>query len=67
MLALDYLGAGSESVVLNCGCGRGYSVLEVVEAVKRVSGGGFETRFASRRTGDPATLRVPSMRLQPRP
>lgn len=56
MLALDYLGSGGDSAVLNCGYGRGYSVLDVIEAVKRVSGVDFEVRLAPRRSGDPATL-----------
>ncbi len=41
VLALDYLAAGGESAVFNCGYGRGYSVLQVIEAVKRVSGVDF--------------------------
>lgn len=56
MLALDYLRAGGKSTAMNCGYGRGYSVLEVVEAVKRVSGVEFDVRLADRRAGDPATL-----------
>jgi UDP-glucose 4-epimerase len=55
-LALDYLGSGGDSAVLNCGYGHGYSVNEVVDAVKRVSGIDFDVRFAPRRAGDPATL-----------
>ncbi|MEE1612472.1 UDP-glucose 4-epimerase GalE [Microvirga sp. CF3016] len=55
-LALDYLDAGGNSVVLNCGYGRGYSVLEVVEAVKRVSKVDFAVNLSPRRPGDPATL-----------
>jgi UDP-glucose 4-epimerase len=50
------LRSGGESLTLNCGYGRGYSVLEVVEAVKRVSGANFPVRFAQRRPGDPAAL-----------
>ncbi|MDJ1159977.1 UDP-glucose 4-epimerase GalE [Chelatococcus sp. SYSU_G07232] len=56
VLALDHLAAGGESAVLNCGYGRGYSVLEVIEAVKRVSGVEFPVRLAPRRAGDPAAL-----------
>src|SRR6202165_2683837 len=37
--ALSYLRGGGASVTLNCGYGRGYSVLETIEAVRRVSGG----------------------------
>src|SRR3954467_10504664 len=44
-VALDHLRAGGESLTLNCGYGRGYSVLEVIEVVKRVSGREFEVRF----------------------
>lgn len=56
ILALDHLRNGGESVTLNCAYGRGYSVLEVVEAVKRVSGVDFEVRMAPRRAGDPASI-----------
>lgn len=56
ILALDYLRSGGDSVVLNCGYGRGYSVREVIDAVKRVSGIEFATRAEGRRAGDPATL-----------
>ena len=54
--ALRYLRAGGESVVLNCGYGKGFSVFEVVDAVKRVSGADFPVRTAGRRAGDPPSL-----------
>jgi UDP-glucose 4-epimerase len=54
--ALRYLRDGGESVVLNCGYGRGFSVLEVVDAVKRVAQTDFAVRHAPRRPGDPAAL-----------
>ena len=54
--ALRYLRAGGESVVLNCGYGRGFSVLDVVAAVKRASRTDFPVRLAPRRAGDPAAL-----------
>ncbi|MBN9058034.1 MAG: UDP-glucose 4-epimerase GalE, partial [Rhizobiales bacterium] len=56
MLALDHLEAGGESLTLNCGYSRGFSVLEVIEAVKRVSGVEFDVRLAPRRAGDPPSL-----------
>jgi UDP-glucose 4-epimerase len=56
VLALDYLEAGGGSTVLNCGYGRGYSVLEVIQAVRRVAGVDFDTCLAPRRSGDPAAL-----------
>ena len=55
-LALDHLRDGGESLVLNCGYGRGYSVLEVAEVVRRVSGVNFEVRIGPRRAGDPARI-----------
>jgi UDP-glucose 4-epimerase len=54
--ALRYLREGGESVTLNCGYGKGFSVLDVIEAVKRASGTDFTVRYASRRPGDPAAL-----------
>jgi len=56
VLALDHLERGGESLTMNCGYGRGFSVLEVIEAVKRVSGVDFEVRIAPRRAGDPPSL-----------
>jgi len=55
-LALDYLRGDGESLVLNCGYGLGYSVLEVVEVVKKVSGKDFPVRISPRRPGDPARI-----------
>jgi hypothetical protein len=56
LAALDYLRSGGESRTLNCGYGRGYSVREVVDAVRMVAGVDFETRQAPRRAGDPASI-----------
>jgi len=50
--ALDYLARGGPSVTLNCGYGRGYSVLEIVNALKRISGRDFPVDVAPRRPGD---------------
>lgn len=54
--ALERLRAGGESAVFNCGYGRGYSVMEVVEAFGRVCGASLAHEFAPRRAGDPAQL-----------
>ena len=43
--ALSWLREGRGSLVVNCGYGRGYSVLEVVGAMKRVSGTDFKVVF----------------------
>ncbi|MEE7459290.1 UDP-glucose 4-epimerase GalE [Methylorubrum populi] len=56
MVVLDHLRGGGASLTLNCGYGRGYSVLEVIEVVKRISGRDFEVRLSPRRPGDPAQI-----------
>lgn len=55
-LLLDFLAAGGASVTMNCGYGRGYSVREVVETVRRVSGVDFAALEQPRRAGDPAAI-----------
>ena len=64
VLALDYLRAGEGSIALNCGYGRGSSVLEVVDAVKRVSGIDFPVVTTARRPGDPAELVASADRIR---
>lgn len=54
--ALDYLEGGAESTHINLGNGHGFSVLEVIEAARRVTGKQIETRFEPRRPGDPSHL-----------
>lgn len=54
--ALHHLRSGGSSQILNCGYGRGFSVLDVIDAVKRASGVDFDVRKAARRPGDPASL-----------
>ena len=54
--ALKYLREGGASLVANCGYGRGYSVLEVVDTVKAVSGRDFPVALGARRPGDPAAI-----------
>ena len=54
--ALSYLSAGEDSLALNCGYGRGYSVRDVVNMVKKVSDTDFEVIQEGRRAGDPAEL-----------
>ncbi len=56
MDALRYLKNGGDSQVLNCGYGTGYSVLEVIETVKRISGKDFPVALAPARAGDPAAI-----------
>jgi UDP-glucose 4-epimerase len=54
--ALAYLRRGGGSEIYNCGYSRGFSVLEVIEAVKRVSGRDFAVRLGARRPGDPPAI-----------
>jgi UDP-glucose 4-epimerase len=62
--ALAYLRGGGASATLNCGYGRGFSVLEVIDTVKRVSGVDFKVEFAGRRAGDPAKIVAGSDRIR---
>jgi UDP-glucose 4-epimerase len=62
--ALAYLRAGGASVTLNCGYGRGFSVLEVIDAVKRISRVNFKVEVAARRWGDPAWVVADSDRAR---
>jgi UDP-glucose 4-epimerase len=62
--ALAYLRGGGAAVTLNCGYSRGFSVLEVIDAVKRVSGVDFRVEFAGRRPGDPARIVAASDRIR---
>ena len=63
-VALDHLRAGGESLTLNCGYGTGYSVLEVIDTVKRVSGRDFPVRLSPRRPGDPARIVAEASRIR---
>lgn len=62
--ALRHLRAGGASSTFNCGYGRGYSVLDVIETVKRVSGVGFRVDIRDRRAGDPAQIIAASDRTR---
>jgi UDP-glucose 4-epimerase len=62
--ALAYLRAGGDSATFNCGYGRGFSVLEVIETVKQVSGVDFRVDLAARRPGDPARIVAASDRAR---
>ena len=62
--SLSYLRGGGNSVTLNCGYGRGYSVLETLEAVRRVSMRNFAVQYAPRRPGDIMTMVADTSRLR---
>ena len=62
--ALKYLDQGGRSATLNCGYGRGYSVLETIEAVRRASGRNFAISYAERRPGDIMTMIADTARIR---
>ncbi|MBC7585135.1 MAG: UDP-glucose 4-epimerase GalE [Tardiphaga sp.] len=62
--ALDYLRQGGPSTTLNCGYGRGHSVLETIEAVRRASGRNFAVQYAPRRDGDIVTMIADTSRIR---
>lgn len=55
-LAVEYLCAGNESDIFNLGNGVGFSVKEVVECAREVTGHPIPAEVAPRRAGDPGTL-----------
>jgi UDP-glucose 4-epimerase len=55
-LALTFLRQGGQSLIANCGYGRGYSVLEILDAVQRVNGAKLDIQLVDRRPGDPVAL-----------
>jgi UDP-glucose 4-epimerase len=56
LLALEHLLAGGGSRRYNLGNGAGYSVREVIDAARRVTGRAIPQRYGERRPGDPARL-----------
>src|SRR5690606_19530603 len=62
LAALEYLERGGESGAFNLGTGIGYSVEEVVQACREVTGREIRVVYGPRREGDPAVL-VASPRL----
>jgi UDP-glucose 4-epimerase len=62
--ALSHLRDGGSSLTLNCGYGHGFSVREVIAAVKRVAGVDFKVEQAPRRPGDPAQIVADATQLR---
>jgi UDP-glucose 4-epimerase len=63
VLSLRYL-SGNKSAVFNCGYGHGYSVREVIEKVKKVTGIDFRVTETGRRDGDPPSLVADSSKIK---
>ncbi len=61
---LDHLRSGATTRIYNCGDGHGYSNLEVVHAVGRVTGKDLKQTFGPPREGDPATLIADTSRIK---
>lgn len=62
--ALDFLRENGESAVFNVGYNHGYSVKEVIQVVKEISGVDFPVAMAARRAGDPAMLIASNQKLK---
>jgi UDP-glucose 4-epimerase len=62
--ALEYLMESGESATVNCGYGHGFSVREVVAAIKGVTGIDFPVEETGRRAGDPPELVADSCRIR---
>ena len=62
--ALEHLRSGGDSLTLNCGYGRGFSVREVIGAASKVIGRPVPTREAPRRLGDVAEIVADPTKLQ---
>ena len=56
LLALKRLKNGGESIICNLGNGKGFSVKEVIEVARKVTGCEIKAEMAPRRAGDPAVL-----------
>ena len=55
-LALEYLAAGGQSAAFNLGNGDGYSVQQVIDVARQVTGREIAVQEGPRRAGDPARL-----------
>ena len=64
ILALEYLLSGGNSEVFNCGYGHGFSVREVIDTAKKVTGIDFSVEETERRPGDPAILVADSSKIR---
>ena len=56
VLSLEYLINGGESIFLNLGNGKGYSIKQVIDSVKKISEKDIQIEYVDRRIGDPAIL-----------
>ncbi|MCB1834942.1 MAG: UDP-glucose 4-epimerase GalE, partial [Geminicoccaceae bacterium] len=59
-----HLHEGGEAFIANCGYGHGFSVREVLDTVRRVTGCDFPVHEGPRRAGDPAALVASNTRIR---
>jgi len=64
LLALKYLESGGVSDIFNLGNGQGFSVLDVIDVARRVTGREIAVQIVGRRIGDPAILVASSEKIQ---
>ena len=64
LMGLEYLVKGGDSKAYNMGNGQGYSIKELIDVAKKVTGNDFEVVAGPRRDGDPARLVADSKLLQ---
>ncbi|MEZ5845424.1 MAG: UDP-glucose 4-epimerase GalE [Geminicoccaceae bacterium] len=64
LAAMDHLHEGGEAFIANCGYGHGFSVREVLDTVRRVTGCDFPVHEGPRRAGDPAALVASNTRIR---
>lgn len=63
-LLLNHLRNGGDSTTLNCAYGQGYSVRQVIDTVKSVSGVDFRVDEGPRRAGDPASITATGQKIR---
>lgn len=63
-LLLGHLRKGGDSTTLNCAYGQGYSVRQVIDTVKAVSGVDFRVDEGPRRAGDPASITATGQKVR---
>lgn len=64
ILALKYLETGGESNVFNLGSNQGFSVLEIIETARKITGHSIPEKIVARRAGDPAKLIASSQKAK---
>lgn len=62
--ALKALEGGAQNTVYNAGVGKGYSNLQIVEMIKKVTGISLRVKFGPRRPGDAAALYASSRKIK---